>query len=207
MIELPDGAQAVFDRLGLLPIVVGAAMCAAGWLLYWCSLQFIGAVLLGAGGLLAGDALAQLFDLAGVERGLVAYGLAFLGVLLGMGMARLVHRLAIFLLGWALGAAFFFWLVAPIRGDTAWDWMSSDAFLAFGTPIFGLLTGLLAIALERYIVILATSLLGAALVAHGMEWPPTDWRFPALMVAGIVIQTIVSRPWKKRPRRDDPDED
>lgn len=111
------------------------------------------------------------------------------GVMLGLFVAKLVHRVAFFVFGWLLGATFFFKGFLALGGQM--DWEANDLLLAIGTPLAGLVLGLLAVWLDRWLSIIATSLLGALLVSSGVN----DWNaiilIPALCAVGILLQGMI----------------
>lgn len=185
-------------------LVVGGLLLVAGWLLYWMSLNVTGALLFGATGLLLGEGLSRLMGLEGAATVAMMAGGALLGAISGAILARLIHALLFFFTGAGVGAAVFFSVVTALRAAHPSDqWFASDEFFAFGLPISGVLTGILFVVLSSWVVILATSLLGATLISAGLDWPLDGLLIPPLALAGIVLQAFLSKSKREKVEEDE----
>ncbi len=174
----------------------GVLFLVAGWGLYWLSLHGVGAVILGGAGLLAANAATRGLELSAAPEMLIQLGVAALGCLIGFFLARILHAVVFFLMGASAGAASFYSVMEAIRQDPPYDWIGNDAFFAFGVPIAGLLLGIAAVLLSKYLIVAATGLLGAGLFMEGLEWELGPFAFVGLALLGVGIQLSLSRPWK-----------
>jgi hypothetical protein len=139
------------------PTVLAAAFAVVG-LLYAFAGYLLLRFLVGLTGfVIAGTVSAVLVQFAVPGEPLVMLGAGLLGGLCGAFAMVFLIRMAIFLIG---GAAVFL-LAQPFFADRPEVW-------APWAPVgIGLIGGILAVALERPILILATTILGGRLVVHG----------------------------------------
>lgn len=187
MLEIPESLQGSIDPV---PLGVGIVFLLLGWVLYWGSVNLLGALVVGGLGLVITEGIGMLLpDLEPLHLVLLRGGGVIAGVMLGLFVAKLVHRVAFFVFGWLLGATFFFKGLLALGGQLDWD--ANDLLLAIGTPLAGLVLGFLAVWLDRWLSIIATSLLGALLVSSGVN----DWNaiilIPALCAVGILLQGMI----------------
>lgn len=170
------------------------------------------AVLGGFAGALAGHALAALaqLDSTGALVAMVIGGLA------GAGLAFLLYLAAVFFAGFCFGLTLGILLLAPFE----------HAVAVIGGTVLGLIGGLVAVKLQKALIILSTALLGAfrAVLAlsyftHATGWiyyysQPAQipalleghpWMFPAILVLAVigVIAQAEGGGKKKKKSRDD----
>lgn len=188
-------------------LAVGVLLLSAGWLLYWLSINATGALLLGATGLLLGEGLSRLMGLEGPATVAMMAGGAIAGAITGAILARLIHALLFFFTGVGVGAAVFFSITTALRKAHPPDqWFASDEFFSFGLPVAGVLTGIVFVALSSWVVILATSLLGATLISAGLDWPLNGLLIPPLALVGIVLQAFLTKSKREKSGQEDEEE-
>lgn len=186
---MPEFLLPYLKYIDPVPFAAGLTFLLLGWILYWASVNMLGALLVAGLGLVVAElAMLAVPDLAPVAVMAVRVLAFALGAVAGILIAQLVHRLAFFALGFLLGAVGFFRGVF-VFGEYLGQ--ENDLLLAFGTPVAGLVLGVLAVAWDRWLSIIATSLLGALLLTSGLH----DWRahlvLPIATAAGIVIQGMI----------------
>jgi hypothetical protein len=189
------------------PLVCGLVFLLAGWGLYWLSLNLVGGVLGGGLGLIGAEAIAGLNSLEGTNLNLVRCAGFVIGLVAGILLVRWLHRLAFFLSGSLLGGTGFFLAVSALRAAGEPEWAQDDMVLAFGTPVAGLIVGVLSVACAKYLVALSTSLIGGLLVMQALEWPWHGWPLPAIALGGFAFQVGLAKPWKRGEKRDDGEEE
>ena len=174
----PEQLESYMAAVNPIPLVAGLLFLLLGWLLYWSSINFLGALMLGGLGLVIAEGVHLLFpDLTAMQvimlRGVGLIG----GAVTGLFVARMVHSLAFFIFGWLLGAVGFFKGYLAVCKHLEMD--PNDLILAFGTPVVGLILGMIVLKMDRWLSIIATSLIGALLVTSGVN----DWQAPILLPA------------------------
>lgn len=180
------------ESVDWLQVAIGAAFLAGGWILYWFSLRFAGAVMLGTavtalGLLLFGNRLEP-----GLPQVLLAAGLLAVGAALGIALAKLMHNLVFFLAGAALGAGGYLAGLAAVLGQPDAPFGNQDAMVAFGAPVAAIVGGVLAVWLARWVVMLGTSLAGAIIVGRAIEFPLRGVEVVALTLIGFSIQMVLT---------------
>jgi hypothetical protein len=195
-----DQLETYMATVNPVPLVAGLVFLLLGWILYWSSVNLLGALILGGLGLVIAEGVHILFpDLTAMQvimlRGVGIIG----GAVTGLFVARMVHRLAFFIFGWMLGAVGFF--KGYLAACKHLEMEPNDLVLAFGTPIAGLLLGMIVVKMDRWLSIIATSLIGALLVTSGVN----DWQAPILMPAlcglGILFQGAICSLKKREPKK------
>ncbi|MCC5875136.1 MAG: DUF4203 domain-containing protein [Candidatus Sumerlaeia bacterium] len=198
MLEIPENLQSAVEPI---PLAVGIVFLLLGWLLYWGSVHLLGALLIGGLGLVLAESLTLLFpDIEPLYVLLMRASGVIIGVAAGLLIARLVHQVAFFIFGWLVGAIVFFKGCLAIGRHLEFE--VNDLVLAFGTPVAGLILGIIAVRADRWLSIIATSLLGAILVTAGVN----DWNapilIPVLCALGILLQGMICTRGERRKKKD-----
>lgn len=188
--QLGPAAQAAqVEPLGQIEpwvaIVIGVALCIGGWTLYRFGLRAVG-FLLGAGvGLFLTQVAAHTADLMG--RPFEAAWMPWIAIgcmlILGILNAWLFYRL--YLVG-----VFFLTTVAAYALVQSMQNLEGVASIPYADTWYAavgvaVVAGLAAVVLQRYIVILLTSLVGASLVAQGTG---LAWILIPCLLAGVLVQ-------------------
>jgi hypothetical protein len=183
-----------------LMLAAGAALLLFGWALYRAALVMVGGVLLGAAGVLAGASIGPVTGATGDEVLAWQIGGGMIGAGIGILLLLCLHKAVFFAAGFAAALAAFLAVFGQGRAQGL-EWAQNDVLFYFGAPAAGVLGGLLAAALDRYVITFASAMVGALLVMEGLGWPYGG--LPALGLAplGALWQLSVARPWKKRKRR------
>jgi len=185
----------------------GLALLLGGWILYWMTLTLTGAVLFGVGSMLAASLLTSILEIdEGVRMG-IQVGAALVGALAGAFVFRLVHKIAFFTLGTAVGLVAMLGLVALGRG-LDWDWAESRNVVALVVPVGTVITGLIAMAMDSVVIAAASSIIGSLLVMEGLGWPYDGLPVLGLIPLGLVVQLwLTDAKRSKRKSSDADDED
>ncbi len=188
----------VLNEASIAPLVVGGLLLLFGSLLYRVMLTLAGAVLGGAAGLGLGVLLENAFGVSGGGALALQAGGAVAGIIAGVAAFRLANAMGFFLFGAALGG----WAFVEVFGLVNSERLGTDPDLvfAFGLPITAIICGLVMAALNKYMIALASALVGTLLVMAGLDWPLGGWPAPLLFVVGLAIQM-------RFLRRDDDEED
>lgn len=193
---MPDFALPYLQYIDPVPFAAGVAFLLLGWVLYWASVNMLGALLVAGLGLVIAElALLVLGDLGTVAVTALRVMAIAVGAAGGILIAQLVHRLAFFTLGFLVGGVGFFRGFLVLGAHLGYE---NDLALAFGTPVAGLILGLLAVTWDRWLSIIATSLLGALLLTSGLY----DWQavfvLPISAALGILVQGVIHGRRKRR---------
>jgi len=185
-----------------VPVIAGAVLLLGGFLLYFLSLWMAGGIIAGAIGFLIGQGTGRLLQWEPGPVLFLSLALAGLGLLIGAATAHFLHKVAFFTLGFLAGAAAFF-SVGPallaalgMEGDQAF-------YLAVGVPLAGLAVGILATLLDKFLLALATSLVGAGLIMEGVDWRWGVLPYIPLVVLGLAFQFGLARSRKAQERTED----
>jgi hypothetical protein len=192
-----------FGTVDLIPLTAGILFLLAGWLLYWLSLNAAGCIIGGGIGLLGAEALLTVLDLREPWGLVIQAGATVLGAIIGALIARFLHRTAFFIIGAAAGCLAWYFSVNALRRDDLAAWAENDAIFAFGVPAGGVICGIIAVISDRYLIALASSVLGAVLVMIGVQWQWGVWPVIPLALAGFLIQIGLTSRKKKRQDEDE----
>lgn len=188
------------QQIDIVALVCGALFLFAGFALYRFTLTLAGVIIGGGLGLVvAQHIIPQLGDPTTLQQWLVRLGSIVMGILLGIILVRFVNWLLLFLVGGAISAGIFF-LVASALKDSDSD---NIALLAFGTPVAGVIGGLLTALLSRYLIAIATAIIGTTLIMQATAWPWDGLPAIPLFLLGLVVQLGIARPWRKRDSKKD----
>lgn len=187
-------------------LALGAALLLFGWVLYRAALVLVGAVLLGTAGVLAGAAIASLTGAQGDQLLAWQAGGGVAGAVAGVLLLLFLHKAVFFAAGFAAALAAFLAVFDQGRAQGL-EWAQNDLLFSFGAPAAAVLGGLLAAALDRYVITFASAVVGALLVMEGLDWPYGGLPALALAPVGALWQLSVARPWKKRKRARDRDDE
>lgn len=161
----------------LLALLAGALLLLAGRRLYW--------LLVGLAGFVVGFALAAEL-LKGPDWLILVAGLA--AGLLASGLAVLFQRIALAVAGFVIGAVAVVWWSSQMGwGEPWWVW------------VLALAAGFVGAALTRFVfevaLVLLSSVFGATLILEALQRPADQISplFAVLVVAGVVIQLLVTR--------------
>ncbi len=201
MVPVRQGRGAMMiDSAAIAPLAAGLLLLVFGGLLYRVVLGVAGGILGGAVGLGLGVLVAALFGLS--QNGALVFQAigAIAGIAGGVWAFRVANALGFFLFGAAIGAWLFVEVFALI--DTSGFSADPDLVFALGIPVAAAVCGLVVAALNRYVIALASALVGTLLVMAALHWPLGGWLAPFVFVAGLAIQMRFVR-----RRRDDDEED
>ncbi len=174
----------------VLQFTVGIILCLFGWICYWGGLHVLGALAGGAFGVAAGVLASYVGQLG--QNSLIVIGIsALVGAVGGIFLIRMLHR-GFFLLSGIFIGLLLGLQVAVILHDTAWaqqfQWFKGGAGLA--GAVLGALAFLL---LSRHIIIIITSVAGAFLTALSFPFRDPLLIFLIALFLALIIQTGVVR--------------
>lgn len=180
------------ENVPILLVAFGGMLCLGGWVLFWFGTRLIGAVLGMGFGFGFGQVLSIAMGLDVNSAILVSLGCALLGALAGVVMARTAATLLFAVTGFLFGA-----LLGRI-GVQVYFVARDEQFVLSALPIAVILAcavalALLAIWLQRTIVIMVTSYMGASLLAAGWAIVPErlPWFLLSVFVGSVIWQTIL----------------
>lgn len=192
----------------VLIAIFGAALCLGGWVLFWVGSRLIG-VAIGMGfGFVFGEALCYVLKLQGTAVPLVLLACSLLGAIGGVFFVKAVTALLFGAMGFLFGA-----LIARVGVDLYFS--TKDMEFAFSPPVIAIIVGsgvmvaILAIVLQKAIVIIVTSYVGASFLVLGV--PAAAAHMPIAFVgifivsvlwqAILVTQLIPDRPPPSEPKQ------
>ncbi len=193
----------------LLFTIAGLALLLGGWIIFRMGSKLLG-VALGAGfGFFVGEILNVVLKVDRNQGLYITIGCSIVGTLAAMFMIRAISNFLFALIGLLFGA-----LLGRLGSETYADYLGVEFVLnpQSGAIIGGvaIATALVAVWLQRLIMILITSYMGATFLVAGVAYLSMQpWAFPAVLAAGIVWQGFVlgrimrrrPKPAKEQPRR------
>lgn len=176
----------------VLIAIFGAALCLGGWVLFWVGSRLIG-VAIGMGfGFVFGEALCYVLKLHASPVPLVLLACSLLGAIGGIFFVRAVTALLFGLMGFLFGA-----LIARVGVDLYYA--TKETEFAFTPAVIaiilgsGVLLAIFAIVLQKAIVIIVTSYIGASFLVLGVPAAAAHMpvAFLAIFVASVIWQAIL----------------
>ncbi len=183
--------------------VVGLALLLGGWIIFRLGTRLLG-VGLGAGfGFFIGEVLNVVLK---VDRNLGLYitiGCSAIGALGAIFMIKAVTNFLFALIGFLFGA-----LIGRIAAEVQADVNQVEFALNSQSGVIilvaAVVTALMAVWLQRLIMILITSYMGATFLVAGVDYLSIQpWAFPAVLSAGIFWQGYVLGRLFRRSRKVD----
>lgn len=190
------------ENIDLVPVIAGAVLLLFGWALYWIALNTAGALLFGAGGLMLCTWIGANEEMSGGALLALRAGGAVLGGVIGALFFQWVHKFAFFALGFLAGLGGAIAIVLAAR-EAGMEWAEPELMLWVGTPVAGLVMGLLATVLDKYVIAVVAATLGSALLWHGLGWPGGLWPLAVLIPLGAAFQVGVARMRKGNEEEED----
>lgn len=198
---MQDGAQLTF-------VIIGLTLLLLGWLIFRAGTRLLG-IGLGAGfGFFLGEVLNVLLK---VDRNIglmITIGCSAVGGLGALIMIKAVTNFLFAVIGLLFGALLGR-LGAEIHAaynQTEFVFTKEAGFAIMGMAFF---TAIVAIWLQRFIMILITSYMGATFLVAGVDYLQMHaWAFPAVLAAGVIWQGFVlgrifsTRKYRKPPDRE-----
>ncbi len=155
--------------------LVGVVLLVAGFSLVKFLIQLIGFL----GGGMVGLYIVQI---AFPSAGSVSFIGFIVGGIIGIIIAVTAADVGVLLVGGLIGVAL---------AQQAWPYLENIPAPWYGLVICGVIGGVLTLMLMKYWVAALTSLIGAPLLGMALNLQPAYWAI--LLVAGILIQTVISR--------------
>ena len=172
--------------------IFGAALCLGGWVIFWMGSRLVGMALGMGFGFVFGDLLAILLKLPAGSAALVLFGCTLMGAFGGLFAMRAVTNFVFALNGFLFGA-----LLGRMGADVYFQ-IKHAPFDFTGPVIAAILAGaiamaLLAIYLQKHIVIVTTSYIGAAFLTASIRFflHHKPWSFLCIFLAAIIWQVIL----------------
>lgn len=198
---LPDFIQSESE---LTFTIIGLALLLGGWILFRLGTRLLG-VGLGAGfGFFIGEVLNIVLKIDRNVGLYVTIGCSMIGALAAIFMLRAVANFLFALIGFLFGA-----LAGRIAAEVYADWhnlpfaLNGQAAMII-LPAAGI-TALLAVWLQRLIMILITSYMGATFLVAGVDYLTRQpLAFPLVLVAGIFWQSFILGKIFKRSKQTPP---
>lgn len=183
---------AMDPNLQVIIVILGAAMCVGGWVLFWVGSRLIGIVFGMGFGFVFGQLLAIAMDLQGQGVGLVLVACSLMGAIGGFFLMRAATTLMFALIGFLFGA-----LLGRI-GIQVYNVVQDLPFQLSAISIAtilasGVAMALLALWLQKAIVVVVTSYMGAAFLTTSVPWLAAHypWGFLGVFVIAALWQTIL----------------
>lgn len=185
----------------LLFLIAGVILLIGGWLIFKLGSRLLG-VALGAGfGFFLGEVLNVILKIDRDTGLYITIGCSFLGAIAAIFMIRAVTNFLFALIGFLFGA-----LIGRLGYESYASYQQIEFAITAESGIIILaaagICALLAVWLQRLIMILITCYMGATFLAGGLTWFETrPWGFPALFLGGIIWQAfILGRIFDIKPR-------
>lgn len=155
--------------------LVGVIFLVAGFSLVKFLIQLIGFI---GGGMVGLYVVQFAFPSAG-SASIIGF---ILGGIIGIVIAVTAADVGVFFVGGLIGVAL---------AQQAWPYLENIPAPWYGVVICGIVGGVLTLMLMKYWVAALTSLIGAPLLGMALNLQPGYWAI--LFIAGILIQTVISR--------------
>lgn len=159
----------VQTHVEVLVTIAGAALCLGGWLIFYFGSRLVG-LGLGLGlGFVFGGLLSLLLELKGTHQDAVVLACSIVGAFGGLLLIRVVSSFVFFLMGFLFGS-----LIGRV-GAAAWAASHGAEFAYDSTTITVILVSatlvaLLAVWLQKYVMIVITSFVGANFLVSGVAY-------------------------------------
>lgn len=189
----------------LLFTIYGLVLLLGGWIIFRVGTRLAG-VALGVGfGFFIGEVLNVVLHVDRTMGLYVTIGCSIIGALGAIFMIKAVTNFLFATAGFLFGA-----LLGRLGAEIYADWhqvpFTLDAHSASIILPAALVTALLAVFLQRLIMILVTSFMGATFLIAGVPALTQPWAFPAVLAGGIFWQGFVlSRIFRRRKPRPAPE--
>lgn len=155
--------------------IIGVVLLVAGFSLVKVLIQLIGFF---GGGVLGLYAFELIWPASGAAS-IIGFAI---GGLIGISIALTATNIGVFITGMGVGAAL---------AQQIWLFLEGTPAPWYGIALVSILGGILTLWLFSYWVAALTSLIGAILLGMALNLVPVYW--VVLFVAGVVVQTLVSR--------------
>jgi hypothetical protein len=175
----------------VIQTIIGAALCLGGWVIVWAGTRLLG-IFIGLGfGFVFGEVLALVLDLAPDPHQMTTLACSLIGAVAGIFLARIVTAGAFAIVGLLFGA-----LIG--RVGAAVLFAASQSPFEFTPPVIAAIAitavvfALLAVWLQRFIIIVITSYVGAAFLTGAFPALREHlvWWFLAFFTGAVVWQTL-----------------
>lgn len=172
--------------------ILGAALCLGGWIIFWLGSRIIGLALGMGFGFAFGQLLSLVLKLDPNATLLVLLACSLMGAFGGFLLMRVTTMFLFALSGFLFGA-----LLGRLAAD--YYFISRGESFQFTMPVSvsiaaaGALVAALAVWMQKYIVIIITSYVGATFLVGGVEFLARGmpWSFPALLLVAIAWQVLL----------------
>lgn len=172
--------------------IVGAGLCVGGWALFWVGSRLLGVALGVAFGFFFGELLGIVLKLEANAALLAQLTCSILGALGGLMAMRAASTFAFALAGFLFGA-----LLGRLGSELYAQWHHETyAFttqVAIAVAASGGVMAVLALLMQKYIMIVITSYVGATFLVPSVEVLANHepWATPAVILASILWQVIL----------------
>ena len=147
-------------------ILAGCILCIFGWTIYWIGLHAVGAALGGMIGSMTGLGLAVVVDKSHQWVLPIAAAGALVGGMIGFFLIKRAHRFAFFIIG-AISGAIAMIVGEPALAENITVLKDSPALQAVCVVVGSLALGVVLAIFNRYLIIIATALLGTMFICIG----------------------------------------
>lgn len=176
----------------VLYTIIGIALCVGGWLLFWLGSRLVGLALGMAFGFGFGHVLGLVLKLQESPEMLVLLACSSMGAFGGFLLVRAATRFVFGLVGFLFGA-----LLGRMGGEFYALYHEQD--FVFTAPVVlsivgsGLVVGVLAMYMQKYIMIVITSYVGATFTVGGVEFlqEHMPWSFVCVLIAAMAWQAVL----------------
>lgn len=168
-------------------VAIGAACCLLGWTLYWIGVHAVGAALGGAVGFVAGMVIAQAAEWHD-KTAAIAFACALVCAIVGAILMRKVHWGAFLVIGGIAGVAGA-WVFLPTVAETELFRVYPGVARLGYYALSALVVGVLVATLSRYVVVIATSFIGASYLVMGTQPPYAPLVCSVLFGVSLLIQS------------------
>ncbi|MGI8905460.1 MAG: DUF4203 domain-containing protein [Candidatus Sumerlaeaceae bacterium] len=172
--------------------ILGAVLCLGGWAIFWLGSRLLGLALGMAFGFFFGDLLGLVLKLDENATVLVLLACSIMGAFGGLLLMRaattFVFGLAGFLFGALLGR-----MGCEMYAEVKQETYAFTAPIAVIVIAAGMVMGVLAFWMQKYIMILITSYVGSTFLVAGVEWlqQHEPWSVPGVTLLAIGWQMLL----------------
>lgn len=185
----------------LIFTLAGLALLLGGWIIFRLGSKLL-SVALGAGfGFFVGEVLNVILEVDRSQGLYITIGCSIVGTLAAMFMIRAINNFLFALIGLLFGA-----LIGRLGSEMYANYQGAEFALNPQSGIIigcaAIVTALVAVWLQRLIMILITSYMGTTFLVAGVEYLSMQpLAFPAVLAAGIVWQWyVLGRLLRRKPR-------